>query len=250
MENRYDGLLREHDTDITACVPGTEYLRRKVAQVYTAHIIRGARAIDLGCGNGKGAVELLQASNKEGALTLLDASGKALVACRSAIIECYRSVSKYDGAFQHKDNRGQLEEIYKAVPLVCSDALTYLRKPKQYYYTVLSSWMIHNLPPEERHDLLRAIFEVLCPGGWFIWMDKIYPDDPTQASALHAAQLARYATLPEEVRGAIVAHENEDFTPDFRLKEEVTLAALKKAGFSRVQVVDRVERDLIVVARV
>jgi hypothetical protein len=78
-------------------------------------------------------------------------------------------------------------------------------------------------------------------------MDKVYPD--TGGEDLLNLQLNRYKYLSEQGCKEISDHEKQDYLDEFRMNETQFLEAVKKAGFTSPIIIDRVERDLVIIAQ-
>jgi ubiquinone/menaquinone biosynthesis C-methylase UbiE len=148
---------------------------------------------------------------------------------------------------QHRLETKLGQYINRRLRPLCVDANTFLVKTKSHYDAVIAAWTIHNFPWKDKEETFRQAFRVLQPGAGLYLFDKVYPDSVREARRLQNRQLARYRWLPEHVRTAMVKHEEQDFTPEYRMSETQTLEALASAGFECVQVIDRVERDVVIV---
>ncbi|MEN9551785.1 MAG: hypothetical protein RI935_162 [Candidatus Parcubacteria bacterium] len=78
-------------------------------------------------------------------------------------------------------------------------------------------------------------------------MDKVYPD--VGGEALLNLQLNRYKYLSEAGCKEITEHEKQDYLDEFRMNETNFLDALKQAGFASPVIIDRVERDVVIIAK-
>lgn len=142
-----------------------------------------------------------------------------------------------------------LSEYLDRINFLCEDALTYLEKTNIKYDIITSAWTLHNFTLEDRSKVLEKIYEKLSSGGKFILLDKIYPDIEEQGKInLLNLQLARFRYIPKDVEKEITAHEHQDYTNEYRMDEADTIKFLKQIWFTNIEVVDRVERDVILMA--
>lgn len=221
MKNRYDGVLNTFNRKILQFAPSNIVLRLVVAHEFKAAYKKGMRVLEIGCGEGDSAEPLLE--NTDVSLTLLDASPEMITSCKL-------NLARYSGRTSY----------------ACEDGFEYLKRTAP-CDIITSSWTIHNFLWNNQVRLFKAIYRGLAPSGTFILMDKIYP--LKGGNKLLAAQLRRYAYLPPHVRDAIVAHEQADHTRDYRMNEKDIIGYLEETGFCALKIVDRVERDAVIVAR-
>ena len=221
MENRYDGILQTHNQDIIQLAPSNGALRLIMAHEFKRLYKPGMRVLEIGCGDGDSAEPLLRLTDAP--LVLLDVSPEMIDLCRV-------NLAKYA-------NR---------VTYVCEDALAHLERGEK-YDIVMSSWTIHNFPWDDKVLLFMAIYDCLPPDGVFILMDKIPPIQ--RAKELLEVQCRRYQYLPQEIKQAIIEHERFDDTDDYRMDEhQVSLHLMWDVHFNDLTIVDRVERDIVLVA--
>lgn len=221
MENRYEEDLRKNNQAILKLSPANDTLRFIVAKEFSKVFSMGNRVLEIGCGEGDSARHILENSNA--ALDLLDVSPEM-------IEESKKSLAGYSGR----------------INFVCEDGLTYLESSDA-YDIIYSEWTIHNFTWEDKEKLLHAVYKNLSPGGWFIFMDKVYPD--VGGEALLNQQLNRYKYLSEESCKEITDHERQDYLDEFRMNETQFLSVLTRAGFITPLIIDRVERDLVIIAQ-
>ncbi len=222
MKNRYDNLLRKYNKDILDLVPYKPFLfvitAKEIEKVYR----EGDKILEIGTGEGDSALPILK--HTKGDIDLLDVSKEML-----------------DIA---KEN---LKEFSQRTHYICEDANDYLKKSGA-YNIIFSAWTIHNFNNEDKKVLLNSIFANLSQGGHLFIMDKVYPvAGGLELLKKQNERFERY--LPEEVAAEIVAHEKEDSSDEYRLDEESFLKSLKEIGFSSVEIIDRVERDVVIIAK-
>lgn len=225
MENRYNPQLREGNQEILKFHPH-KVLREIVAKEIKKSIDgrEDCKIIDLGCGEGDSALPIL-IENPKITLEALDLSEE--------MIEIARNV---------------LKNFKERVNFVAGDAAIYLATQNQKYDIITSSWTIHNLEQEKKEKLLKDIYAHLKEGGKFILMDKIYFGNLEMQKKMLEHQKARYRYLNEKLRNEISSHEDQDFTENFRQTEENFIDKLQKAGFKNTEILDRTERDVVLVA--
>ena len=75
-------------------------------------------------------------------------------------------------------------------------------------------------------------------------MDKVY-EDADKSQALDEV-LKRFAYLPPKIAEAIIEHEKQDFTDEYRIDESPFLEELPSIGFTNVSIIDRVECNVVI----
>lgn len=220
MENRYEGILREHNAEITASCP-VDVMRFVMAHEFQRLYKPGMSVLEIGCGEGDSAEPLLCLT--DASMVLLDASAEMIKRCE------YR-----------------LAQYAVRTDYMCADALEHLRtSPK--YDIIVSSWTIHNFLVFERLKLFLAIYERLTEGGTFLLMDKVYPKEGGRE--LLELQCNRYQYLTPVVAEAMIAHEKQDYSREYRMNEEVLLADLRDIiGFRGMKIADRCESLMVLTA--
>lgn len=223
MKNRFEKDLRDHNDKLVQLNASNETLRLVMAFEFKKLYKKNSKVIELGCGEGYSIKPLLE--NTDANFDLLDASKEMLVS-----------------------NKKNLKKFSNRLNYICDDALDYLKKSNT-YNIILSSWTVHNFNKEDRLELFKEIYNKLPKNGYFILMDKVYPDSEKMAKSLLDLQLKRYKYLPNQVCKDITKHEIEDFSKDFRISESDIVKTLKLIGFNDVKIVDRVERDIVLVVK-
>lgn len=224
MKNRYGRVLRDENRNILDLCPAVPTLRTVMALEFKKLYRLGMLVLEIGCGEGDSAEPVLKYT--DATMDLLDGSAEMIQSARERLAP-YASRLHY----------------------ITQDAFAYLRQNWQQYDVILSSWTIHNFTWEKKKNLFTIIGDCLRPGGSFILMDKVYPNGTrAEKSKLLALQLARYRYLSLEGRRAITEHEYADFEDEYRMDEADLLLQLDIFGF-RTEIVDRVERDVVIVAK-
>lgn len=220
MKNRYKNLLQKYNSKSVELCGAYPYLFYVCAYELSKRYNKKHRVLEIGCGEGHSAEHLLRRTDLS--LDLLDVSSKMLASCKKRL-RAFRGRTNY----------------------IRADALRYLTKAPL-HDVVFSAWTVHNFPQADKIRLLEAIYANLNTGGMLMLMDKIYPR--TGLKRLLEMQNIRYRYLPETARKAMVAHENRDATDRYRIDEKPFMSALKKIGFKKVRIHDRVEREAVLTA--
>ncbi len=220
MENRYGEVLTRYNGQILDLCPAHFASRRILALELKKREHHVSRVLEIGCGEGDSAEPVLEHTDLR--LDLADVSETMIERCKSRLV-------------QYRDR----------INFICGDGITVLQQNKP-YDIIIMEWVLHNFPWEEKRVLLRSIYQKLTPGGQLFLMDKIYPDEGAQE--LFEVQMKRYAYLPSEAQEAIVDHETQDFLPEYRMDEKATFKELAQVGFKNVRIVDRLEREVVLVA--
>lgn len=225
MENRYNDNIREANQMILDLTPGNVALRVMLACELGEKIKSTSKysIIELGCGEGDLTAYLLKViPNLQ--LEVLDVSPEMLLSAKE-----------------------KLKEYTDRLVFVQSDANDYLKsKGDQVYDFILSAWTIHNFLWDDKKKIFAQIFASLKPGGMMFLMDKIYEDNPQNAQVSYDMQIARYKKLGDLVRDDMLAHEIQDFSPDYKMSETPTREVLEKIGFKNFSIIDRVGRDVVI----
>lgn len=225
MKNRFDDVLRENNQLIIELSPCNVVLRVLLAMELEKVLRKkpDAKIIELGCGEGDSTLPFFR-FNPGLHMDVLDVSPE--------MIEQAKKVLKNQHA-----------------TFICEDALDYLRNVGKKYDVITVSWVIHNFSWEEKRPFLKAIYDGLADGAHFLMMDKVYPGTPGGNKEMFEHQQKRYDYLIPEVRDEIKAHEVQDFDGKYRMDEPDFSAFLREIGFKDIKVIDRVERDLVLIAR-
>lgn len=228
MENRYNNTLREANQMILELTPANTVLRIVLSFLLKEKLAGRAdsRIIELGCGEGD-LTERMLAVNKDVSVEALDVSKEMLEMAKMRLQSFAPRV-----AFVHADAGEYLEE----------------RGPGVYDF-ILSAWVIHNFTWDDKRQLFRHIFASLKTGGYMLFLDKVYPDDENLSRRYYESQVKRYRLVEGAAGDDIIQHEAQDFSLDYRMKESETLECLNKVGFRNIEVVDRVEREVVMSAR-
>ncbi|MDA3815563.1 MAG: class I SAM-dependent methyltransferase [Patescibacteria group bacterium] len=223
MINRYDKKLREGNQLIIDLTPGNYVLRVELA-LELINIINDnneLKILEIGSGEGDLTKYILQ-KNKKIKIDCLDVSEKMI------------------------DSSKQLLTVYlDRINFIVDDALKYLKDIDFKYDIIISAWTIHNFKWQYKIKVLESIHTCLSENGKFLLMDKIYPDDKNEQKILLKKQINRFRYLDLELKKEIISHEDQDFLDDYRMDETKSLKIFKDIGFDGIQILDRVDRDIL-----
>ena len=137
---------------------GGDVVRR--ALLKQAALRQGHRVLDVGCGTGTLAT-MIKRLHPDVEVVGLDPDPKALAHARRKAVRAALSI---------RFNQGFADE---------------LPYPEASFDRVLSSFMFHHLPPDEKGSMLRAVRRVLKPGGEFHMLDFEGPEDGAHGFLAH-----------------------------------------------------------------
>lgn len=184
-------------------------------------------------------VKILEIGSGEGNLTEYILKYNA-----SAIIDCV-DISQV----MIERSKTRLEKHKSRIRFFTADALDHLKNADNKYSIIVSSWTIHNFPWEAKIQIFSEIYQALSQNAKLLLLDKIYPDNVIERHRLLDLQLNRYEYLHnKKLKHEIQAHEKEDYQEHFRMDEPNTINQLKEIGFRSIKIIDRVERDIILIA--
>lgn len=229
-ENRYEGLLEEHNQELCNLLPARTPLKTILAYELKKVINNNKRKKVLEIGVGDGDLTKFILDKNEIDIDLLDISQKMI----------------------EKAKRNLFEYSNNNLRFITKDVNEYLNDEnlKNQYNAIYSSWTLHNFPKMERQETLKYINQALKPEGTFIWMDKVYwHENHSLNLELLKLQNKRYEYLPKEIAKAIINHEKQDFLEEYRIDEVNSFKELKNAGFRKIKYTNRVERELIIIAQ-
>jgi tRNA (cmo5U34)-methyltransferase len=184
--------------------------------------------LEIGFGTGITSLEILEQTNSN--LIGIDNEPKMLDKDIS-------SAKKYEGRFE----------------LLIDDALGFLKKQKDNSFdVVVNVWVLHNIPNQIRHKIIKQIYRVLKPNGLFLNGDKIASDD----SYLHQTQLDLQFKMFQEFEKVgrkdleieWTKHYLEDNKPDKKIIQTNFTDFLSNIGFAKINSIKRYNLDLILTA--
>jgi len=224
-QNRYDNNLREGNQLIIDLTPANYVLRIELA-------------IELKNQIQKKNLKILEIGTGEGDLTkyILKHNPSITIDCLDVSQEMLDSAKVF------------LAEYASRINFICADALNFLSKNESKYDLIVTAWTIHNFTWEDKLPTFNKIYSSLNPNGKFLLMDKVYPDNEDESKKLLETQLKRFRYLSKDLEKDIVAHEKQDLLDEYRMNESRTLNLLKEIGFTKVEILDRVERDILLLA--
>ena len=222
-ENRYDGCLRKYNQEVVNLNAGNYILRHELA-IHLKKVLAGkeSRVLEIGVGEGDLTKFLLE-NNNNIKIDALDISPKMIANAKRNLM-----------AFHSKLN------------FICRDFLRFSSTAR--YDAVVSALTLHNFDSMQRKEAFKKIFSLIKNHGYFILMDKIYPDDKKLREKSFNTQMRRYDYLDPFLKKKISDHEKQDYSPKYRMDESKILELLKKTGFRKINIIDRVERDVIISA--
>jgi len=208
-ESFYARLAADYERTIRQLVPRYEEMQATVRAVLIP--ATPARVVDLGCGPGAVAREVLGALPGHCSLVALDAS-PAMAERASAALAPFGPRAR----------------------AVCADARSF--DPGGPVDAVYSTLVLHNLPPAERAAVMETIASWLPEGGLFVWSEFLRFADPAQQAAVVAyrRRFSLDAGCPPDVMERNYAKEAEE---DFPPTAEEALRAGREAGFGAVDLV-------------
>lgn len=224
VENRYSEELRENNKKLVELQPANIVLRIGLAFTLKKLVEnKELKILEIGVGEG-------------------DLTEQILKYCENVRIDCLDISSEMiESAKKYlSDNLNQINFIDK-------DVIDYLKEIKFKYDVITSAWTIHNFKQEDKNKTFEIIFSSLSENGKFLLMDKIYPDNIDHEELL-SLQCARYKYLDEKLEKEMTTHETKDTSAEYIMKESSTIDVLKKIGFKKIKIIDRVERDLLLLA--
>lgn len=117
-------------------------------------------------------------------------------------------------------------------------------------FLVVSGFTIHNFKRDYRKDVLAEIYRVLRPGGKFITVDKIMPDNKEFFEQEVEWQNAEFSKIPDPIeRKKWIGHYIEDMAPDIIMREGEITKIMKEIGFLDIKISDRYHLDALLAAR-
>ncbi len=138
----------------------------------------------------------------------------------------------------------------KGISFIQDDVYNFLDKAKDNTYDIITSaWTIHNFTEKDQKRLFEKIYDKLQKDWIMLIMDKIYTDDTQENMRLLRLQNARYRYLNLEAKNAITIHEMQDYDSNYRMEESRIKLALKETWFRDIQILDRIERDVLLTAK-
>jgi len=226
VKNRYGDTLREGNQLIIDLIPSNYVLRIELALELKKIV------------NNNSELKILEFGSGEGDLTKYCLEQNKLIK-----IDCL-DVSK-----EMIDLSKQfLSEFLNRITFITEDISDYLKRIDFKYDIITSSWPIHNFTWEEKKSVLEKIHSALSTNGKLLLMEKIYPDNSEEKKKLFELQIERFKHLETKLREETIAHEHQDMLDDYRMDEANTFEIMKKIGFKNIKILDRVARDVLLVA--
>ncbi len=139
------------------------------------------------------------------------------------------------------------------VTVVEEDILKFLKRCKMGQYdTIVSGFVLHNLPQEIRQRIIMEVGRILKPGNQFVLGDKIAHDSirkHNEAFMLQMDGLVRAYNNPEDHEYGIgwIEHYIRDNQPDLKQTESEVRTSFENAGFTEIRMVRRFGMDAVLV---
>lgn len=136
-----------------------------------------------------------------------------------------------------------------------NDVLTTLKNlPDNSVDVIASAYTLHNFLNTYRADVVIELFRVLKSGGQFINGDRYALDDISQHTRATQAEVAEYfriliAENKLELLQHWIIHLFNDESENHVMRETVALEQLRNAGFTAVNLTNRVEVNALVTAK-
>jgi ubiquinone/menaquinone biosynthesis C-methylase UbiE len=205
----YARLASDYERTIRQLVPRYEEMQATVRAVLIP--AAPARVVDVGCGPGGVAREVLEAMPDHCSLVALDASPAMVERAKAA-----------------------LATFGPRARVACADARSF--DPDGPVDAVYSTLVLHNLPPGDRAAVVGAVASWLPVGGPFVWAEFLRFEDPAQQAAVVAyrRRFSLDAGCPPDVMERNYAKEAED---DFPPTAAEVLRVGREAGFGAVDLV-------------
>ena len=217
--NRYATLTADHDAIYRLGSPFGPLWEIAAYELVKLGYKHGT-VLELGGGDGRSALPLL--GKLEGKYTIVDEDASMVEKAKKAL-------------------EGQLHRV----ALHHADAYTFLES-SGFFNVIYESHFVHNIAKDERKPLYDRIFENLHLGGTFVLVDMMSANGDEH---FIEKQIDRYRYLPVEAADAIIAHTREDASEDYLMRIPVVCDDLARAGFPYVKVIDRIERETLIIAQ-
>lgn len=226
VKNRFDGILREQNKALVDLGPAnvTSRIILSIELQRALKDIQNPRILELAAGEGF-LTEYLLEYNPNITIDAVDLSSEMI-----------------------ETSKQRLQQFSDQIHYFHQDAIKFTKNQQANTYdAVVTGWFVHNLHWDKKNELIMPIYNVLKPKRNFFLFDKVYPDNNYEAQKMLEVQLNRYKYLPKHVEEAIVDHEQQDFHPNYKMTVQQTTNWLAKE-FKDFRLVDRVERDIVVIA--
>jgi ubiquinone/menaquinone biosynthesis C-methylase UbiE len=236
-EKRFSGEGgKDYDLTYNTVFGPAKMAERALGEVLTKHFdkrVEGRfRVLDLGCGTGITSEVALNADPR----IYVDAIDNEEVMVR----QCRSKLSKHILA-----GRANVHLI---------DAVNSQRCLIGEYDAVISGFMIHNLPKNERSLVVNAAYCLLGEGGIFVNADKIAHDKQREHAKHFAWQMNQFKKFDkierQDLRKYWEDHYERDNKDDLKLTEREFEDTLTVMGFSSIEKVFRRHTEAVYTARV
>jgi ubiquinone/menaquinone biosynthesis C-methylase UbiE len=230
-DRRFNGLVGKEYDLFRAVIPHYDEAERKLGVILRSYVKQRPKiifeALELGFGTGLTTQEVMNADPRI-RLTAIDSSPGMLDA----------TSKKLEGYISRK-----------CLSLNLVDISSFLRKNKKKFDAVVSGYVLHNIPGEERERIILGIYDALNEGGIFVNLDVIAPDSLVYHREVLNRQFLNIKTFDRmgmpQLRKEWEKHYKEDASPGRVLKEGVFVNSLRAAGFKEIHRTARWNTDAL-----
>ena len=234
-EAMFSGVIgQDYDTLNLICPLATQMSRLVgvAASEYSAQATDNVTVVELGGGTGITTLSLLTASDK---LNILSIDNEPVMQ-EQAQKHLYKWVAEGKLAFCGDDALTALKNI-------APDSVD----------IVASAYTLHNFLDTYRQEVMQEIFRILKPGGQFINGDRYGLDDISKHTRTIQHEVSGYFKVLTQINKLDVlehwiVHLFSDESENHVMRESVELAQLQDAGFSDINLSNRLEVNALVTA--
>jgi ubiquinone/menaquinone biosynthesis C-methylase UbiE len=227
MKNRFESLASEYDL-FKLAVPHYDELQLVLArQIKKNYGNKNLKLIEIGSGTGVTTKNVLKNVNKVEIVSI------------DNNLEMLRQI----------DTSLEADE---RVRFRFKDALMFLKKIEENSVDgVFSAYTLHNFDKEYRKDVLKEIYRVLKPKGFFINADKYALEEDNQQKVELEWQLNMFRKFKkidkEELCEKWTAHYLKDEEENLIMRENESIDLMKNIGFNKVNKIYREHMEAILV---
>ena len=238
---RFAGLIGQKYHRLLKAIPGIIHIEKLMAQS-TLPVLSAKKAsrgviLDLGCGTGMTTLALCE-KVKNVVIIGIDSEPTMLK-------QYVANMKEHHLMLRAKNIQIQSLEV---------DILDYVIFQKESSIDlVVSGYTLHNLPREQRQQILNNVGRILCKSGRFINGDKIARDNDRLHERDITEQLEAFIKAynhGDDISYGLewIRHYIRDDQPDLKCTEAEVFQSLRQAGFAQVKIIGRRRMDAVVVA--